>query len=60
MYRLKDTVPEFEVVDGPLAGRIFRHGETYTEIPPQEKTRFEKVKVKVGKEETKNRGGKKR
>lgn len=41
MYRLKKNVPEFEAVDGPLAGRKFRHGATYEEIPPGDAHRFE-------------------
>ena len=32
-YQLKQTSPEFDVVDGPLSGRKFKHGEVYEEIP---------------------------
>lgn len=43
-YRLKPGAESFDVVDGPLAGRRYRKSETYTEIPPSEKHRFEPVK----------------
>lgn len=42
-YRLKQNVPDFEVVDGKFAGRKFRAGENYSEIPPEEKDKFEAV-----------------
>jgi hypothetical protein len=42
-YRLKPGVPEFDVVDGEYKGRKFRRGKVYTEIPPEEKHRFEPV-----------------
>ncbi len=42
-YKLKPNQPDFEVVDGPMAGRKFVAGQTYTEIPPQEKNKFEKI-----------------
>lgn len=41
MYRLKKNVADFTVVDGPFAGRTFRAGKVYAEIPPQEKHKFE-------------------
>ena len=34
MYELKDTSPEFTVMDGPLALKQYRHGERYEVIPP--------------------------
>jgi hypothetical protein len=43
-FKLKDTAPNFEMVDGPFEGRRFRQGETYDEIPAEYKDRFEKVK----------------
>ncbi len=41
MYRLKG--PAFTVVDGPFAGKTFRRGVIYKEVPPEEAGRFEKV-----------------
>lgn len=46
MHRLKKGQEAFEVVDGPMAGRKFRPGEVYAEIPAQEKRRFEAVRPK--------------
>lgn len=43
MYGLKPNVPDFEVVDGPFAGRKYKAGETYQEIPPEEKEKFEVI-----------------
>ncbi len=40
MYTLKPNVPDFEVVDGPMAGRKFEAGKVYKEIPPQEAHKF--------------------
>ena len=42
-YILKKGVEAFEVVDGPLAGRKYKPGIQYTEVPPQEEHRFEPV-----------------
>ena len=42
-YKLKANVENFEVVDGPLAGRKFRGGEVYQEVPPQDAGRFEEI-----------------
>ncbi len=44
MYRLKKNVADFTVVDGPFAGRTFRAGKTYAEIPPGEKHKFEEAR----------------
>lgn len=44
-YRLKRNVPGFDVVDGPLAGRQYRHGVVYGEIPPAEAGKFEPVQA---------------
>lgn len=43
MHKLKPNQPDFECVDGLFAGRKFRAGQTYTEIPENEKHRFEKI-----------------
>ena len=40
MYKLKPNVPDFEVVDGPFAGRKYKAGEIYQEIPVTEKDKF--------------------
>ena len=47
MYKLRKNTEAFEVVDGAFAGRKYRHGVTYPEIPPEEKHRFEKVHPKL-------------
>ena len=44
MYRLKEDCPAFEAVDGPLAGKKFKHGKNYSEVPEGDKARFEIVK----------------
>ena len=41
MWTLKPNHPPFEMVDGPLAGRAYRHGQQYAEIPEAEAYRFE-------------------
>lgn len=48
-YKLKKNGPEFDCVDGPFAGKKFRHGETYRDIPQNEKSRFESVKTEAPK-----------
>lgn len=42
-YQLKANQSDFEVVDGPLAGRKFQAGQVYTEIPEVDQGRFEKI-----------------
>ena len=42
-YKLKPNMPDFEVVDGPLAGRKFLAGQVYPEVPESEKNRFEVI-----------------
>jgi len=44
-YKLKKNVENFDVVDGPFAGREYRRGKVYDEkdIPPGEKRKFEPV-----------------
>ena len=44
MYQLKRGVESFEVVDGPYAGRKYKRGKAYADIPPEEKAKFEKTK----------------
>ena len=43
MYRLKPNVADFEHVDGQFAGRAFRSGEQYQEIPPTDANKFDEV-----------------
>ncbi len=50
MYKLKPNVPDFEIVDGPFAGRKYKAGETYKEVPPGEKNKF------LATEDTENTG----
>jgi len=56
-YRLKQTSPEIDVVDGPLAGRKFKHGEVYEEIPEGDKGRFEEVETGDSPDSTTPKGG---
>lgn len=48
-YRLKPGQESFQVVDGPYAGKTFERGKVYTDIPPEEKSRFEKMPVETQK-----------
>lgn len=43
-YTLKKGMENFQVVDGPFAGRKFVRGKVYGEVPPQEENRFEEIK----------------
>lgn len=43
MYRLKDDVESFKVVDGPYANKKFLKGKDYAEVPPGEAHKFEEV-----------------
>ena len=43
MYRLKKDVAGFAVVDGKFTGRSYKQGEIYSEIPDNEKGKFENV-----------------
>ncbi|MBN1830291.1 MAG: hypothetical protein JW884_14255 [Deltaproteobacteria bacterium] len=43
-YRLKKNQESIQIVDGPYAGRKYRKGELYDDVPPGEAYRFEKVK----------------
>jgi hypothetical protein len=43
MYKLKPKSPEFECVDGPLAGRKFRKGELYAEVPAGDRDKFDEA-----------------
>lgn len=45
-YKLKKG-PSFEIVEGALAGKKFKVGETYTEIPGNMANRFIEVKEPV-------------
>jgi hypothetical protein len=45
MFTLKDGVQGFTVIDGPMAGKSFKKGKFYGEIPPQEAAKFEEVKA---------------
>lgn len=53
MYRLKNGVESFTVVDGKFAGRTYERGQAYAEIPPQEKGRFEEIREAPASSETK-------
>ena len=59
-YKLKPNVPDFTVVDGTFEGRSYKAGETYDEIPPQEKNKFESIPVSKEAEADTEKGGKKK
>ncbi|MFA6290229.1 MAG: hypothetical protein WC637_00530 [Victivallales bacterium] len=42
-YKLKKNVADFVVVDGVFAGRNYKAGQLYDQIPPQEAKKFETV-----------------
>ena len=42
-YKLKIGQESIRVVDGLFAGRVYRPGMTYNEIPPEEAGRFEEI-----------------
>lgn len=44
MYQLKPGSESFTVVDGPCAGKTYKPGQAYADVPPQEMRRFEKIK----------------
>lgn len=44
-YKLKSGVPDFETVDGPMAGRKFVSGKTYETIPREEADKFEPANI---------------
>jgi len=46
-YKLKANAPEFDCVDGPFAGKKYRRGEVYADVPPGDKGRFETVRKPV-------------
>ena len=46
-YRLKVNVADFVYVDGPFAGRSFKAGKTYAEIPPGEAYKFNAIPDQV-------------
>jgi hypothetical protein len=43
MYKLKENQESFQVVDGEFAGRSYKRGETYSEVPPNEAYRFDEI-----------------
>jgi len=59
MYQLKKGQPAIEVADGQFAGRKYRHGVLYNEVPPQEKHRFEQTHKPAAAEPAAKEGRKK-
>lgn len=47
-YKLKPGQETIEIVDGPMAGKKFERGKTYSVVPENEKHRFEAVVAAVG------------
>ena len=43
MYKLKENQESFQVVDGAFAGRSYKRGESYAEVPPNEAHRFDEM-----------------
>lgn len=43
-YRLKNGQENFDVVDGPHAGKKYEKGKVYTDIPENERRRFAEIK----------------
>lgn len=50
MFRLKKGIEEFEMVDGAFAGRKFKRGVLYAEVPPGEKRKFDEIKEETVKQ----------
>jgi hypothetical protein len=48
-FKLKQKYEVFKVVDGPFAGKTYRHGVVYDDVPPQEKHKFDQVDVEESK-----------
>lgn len=42
-YKLKKGQENFTPMSGSFEGKKFKRGETYGEIPPEERRRFEKI-----------------
>lgn len=59
MYRLKKGVESFEVVDGKYAGRKYKRGKPYADIPPEEKKKFETIRETSSKKDGESDGGSK-
>jgi hypothetical protein len=63
MYQLKANAPGFHAVDGPHAGREYKHGISYAEnqIPEQQRGWFTRVSPaqKKADEKKETSGGKK-
>jgi hypothetical protein len=58
MFKLKEAIQGFTVIDGPMAGKSFKQGIIYPEIPPQEKAKFEKVAEEDAPADAAETGGK--
>lgn len=48
MYKLKPNISDFEIVDGQWAGRKYKSGEIYAEVPTSERHKFDVVCKKRG------------
>jgi len=55
MFKLKNGVEEFEMVDGAFAGRKFKRGVLYPEVPPGEKHKFDEVREETVKPAKRNK-----
>lgn len=49
MYKLKDTQTPFTCVDGPEAGKSYRHDKVYAVVPQVDADKFTKVAKKTTK-----------
>jgi len=43
-YKLKKGIENFDVVDGPFAGRKFVRGKVYGKVPSEEKQKFDEIR----------------
>ena len=43
-FKLKKNVENFDVVDGPFAGKSYVRGKVYKTVPDNERHKFEEVK----------------
>lgn len=48
-YKLKANCENFTVMDGSFAGRQFKRGEVYGEIPPEETAKFDEIQDEMEK-----------
>ena len=57
MYKLKKGIENFQIVDGPFAGRKYKRGKVYEEdqIPPEVRGKFDELKAESSKVKAESR-----